>query len=635
MSDSLSALDRTIATMTSRLLDARNSAGHWEGRLASSALATATATMALTLAHREKRAAALLPDENEEEGARQLLLARAGLQWLVATQNSDGGWGDTVLSFSNLSTTALCWAALSLGRAGSEEPADLRAAAIDRAEVWLRAQIGELSEDRIRNAVIQRYGKDRTFSVPILTVLTLAGRLGTGADAWRRVPQLPFELAACPHQWFQWLRLPVVSYALPALVAMGHARHHQAPTRNPVLRSIRSGLRLRTLAMLREMQPASGGYLEATPLTSFVVMSLISAGQVGHPVVRDGLGFLCASARADGSWPIDTNLATWVTTLSINALAKHGLLSEADRSPVLEWLLAQQRLQEDPYTHAAPGGWAWTDLSGGVLDVDDTAGAVLALWNLAGVEARGRAAAEAGIRWLLGVRNRDGGTPTFCRGWGALPFDRSAADLTAHTLEAWSVWFRAVAPALQSRLARAASDAIRYLAGCQNADGSWSPLWFGNQHVHGEANLTYGTARVVAALGTEIARSSPEAARCRRRGIGWLLTAQNADGGWGGGAGAPSSIEETGIALQALGSSAMTDPATAPAAAVRRGVSWMIATTEEGRRTDASPIGLYFARLWYFEEMYPIVFALAGLLETRAAVTNLTLESHPRCSATP
>ena len=60
-----------------------------------------------------------------------------------------------------------------------------------------------------------------------------------------------------------------------------------------------------------------------------------------HPVVRLGLRFLLDSARSDGSWPIDTNLATWVTTL------------------------------------AAPGGWAWTDLSGGVPDADGTAGAVL------------------------------------------------------------------------------------------------------------------------------------------------------------------------------------------------------------------------------------------------------------------
>ena len=49
----------------------------------------------------------------------------------------------------------------------------------------------------------------------------LAGRLGEGREAWRHVIPLPFELAALPHQLFAALRLPVVSYALPALIASG------------------------------------------------------------------------------------------------------------------------------------------------------------------------------------------------------------------------------------------------------------------------------------------------------------------------------------------------------------------------------------------------------------------------------
>jgi squalene-hopene/tetraprenyl-beta-curcumene cyclase len=78
-----------------------------------------------------------------------------------------------------------------------------------------------LEPDRLAPAVVARYGKDRTFSVPILTLCALAGRLGTGRDAWRHVIPLPFELAACPPGWFAALRLPVVSYALPALIAIG------------------------------------------------------------------------------------------------------------------------------------------------------------------------------------------------------------------------------------------------------------------------------------------------------------------------------------------------------------------------------------------------------------------------------
>src|SRR3990170_453938 len=94
------AADRTISTLTRRLLDRRTADGHWEGHLASSALSTATATVALSL-------------DEKVSGRSHQDFSRAGIAWLVAHQNGDGGWGDTVLSASNLSTTLLCWAALS------------------------------------------------------------------------------------------------------------------------------------------------------------------------------------------------------------------------------------------------------------------------------------------------------------------------------------------------------------------------------------------------------------------------------------------------------------------------------------------------------------------------------------------
>ena len=557
----MTPLNRTIATLTQRLLEYRNTDGHWEGRLASSALSTATATIALKLAHHDAH-------------------IQAGLSWLRAHQNTDGGWGDTVLSASNLSTTLLVWAAL--GRDA-------------RAEGWLRDQIGDLSPQRLSHAILKRYGKDRTFSVPILTALSLNGKLGPAEQAWRLIPQLPFELAACPHQWVRWLRLPVVSYALPALVAIGQGRHHHAASRNPALALLRSSLRSRTLNVARNMQPASGGYLEAIPLTAFVSMSLIASGAASDRIVTNGIRFLIDSARADGSWPIDTNLATWVTTLSVGALDVEPQISDTDRQRILQWLLGQQVSEEHPFTHARPGGWAWTDRSGGVPDADDTAGALLAISKLSGTTHLD--AAIRGIEWLLELQNTDGGIPTFCRGWGALPFDRSAPDLTAHALEAWSAWYPAIPPQLQQRVSAATRKAMSYLAKQQHDDGSWAPLWFGNQHAPDEVNLTYGTARVVAA---------PIAEDCRRRGVEWLLRAQNRDGGWGGAPGVASSIEETGIALSALAT-------TGEHASISRGTQWLITATDEGRTTPPSPIGFYFARLWYYEELYPLIFALRGL----------------------
>src|SRR6185295_1744374 len=130
-----------------------------------------------------------------------------------------------------------------------------------------------------------------------------------------------------------------------------------------------------------------------------------------------------------------------------------------------------------------------------------TAGALLALHRFGGAsDDSTRRAAFAGMEWLLGLQNRDGGIPTFCRGWGKLPFDRSSPDLTAHALCAWSVWLAEAPAGMQARLRPAFSRAVNYLRHSQQADGSWVPLWFGNQDAPNEENPTYGTSRVLIAL---------------------------------------------------------------------------------------------------------------------------------------
>ena len=388
----------------SHLLSLKNADGYWAGQLSSSALSTATAIVAL-------------------HGLDALNYApwiEAGRRWLVANQNADGGWGDTTISKSNLSTTLLCWSALRLLGIPS-----------GAAETWIVSQVGSLNPDAVVSAVVGRYGKDKTFSVPILMLCCIGGTLGE--RAWRRVLPLPFELAALPRNWFGAVGLPVVSYALPALIAIGYTRFKNAPPAwwNP-LRWIRSLLWARISPMLKELQPSSGGYLEATPLTSFVTMALAAAGEREHPCIPGAVAFLTRSMRADGSWPIDTNLATWGTTLAVKALG--------DMPPeTRQWLLGQQYQNVHPFTSAAPGGWAWTDLPGGVPDADDTAGALIAL--KLGLAVSGLPGfALAGIKWLLDLQNRDGGMPTFCRGWGTLPFDRSTPELTAHALLAWWFW---------------------------------------------------------------------------------------------------------------------------------------------------------------------------------------------------
>ena len=429
------------SALRERLLAARTPAGHWEGELSSSPLSTATAVTALTLA-----------------GGHEALV-RGGLRWLAAHQNPDGGFGDADGCPSNISTTTLAWATLGQHRAVGRE----------RAEAWLSRRVGPLTAESLAAAITHVYGDDRTFAVPILTHCALAGRFG-----WEHVPVLPFELAALPHAWFKWVGLPVVSYALPALIAIGQAQHRHHPTASRAGRAVRDAVRARTLRILESIQPSSGGFLEAAPLTSFVTMALAGSGLAGHPVARQGVAFLTGSVRDDGSWPIDTNLATWLTTLSINALGGAAFTLE-ERRYLRRWLLDQQYRVVHPYTQSAPGGWAWTDLPGGVPDGDDTPGALLALAELA--------AADDGARRRAGTGEGAGG-------------ERAPATQGATTASA--------EPGRPGTERRAASSAVHA--------------------VPRAGRMRQGSRRGLPAHDAEILAAAAA-------GVGWLIDLQNDDGG--------------------------------------------------------------------------------------------------------
>ena len=105
-----------------------------------------------------------------------------------------------------------------------------------------------------------------------------------------------------------------------------------------------------------------------------------------------------------------------------------------------------------------------------------------------------------------------------------------------------------------------------------------------------------------------------------RRGIEFLLGTQNTDGGWGAAAGLESTAEETALAVDALWTGPGIDGEAMVAAA--RGACFLAERVEAGELRKSSPIGLYFARLWYSECLYPLIWtvgALGRILATGAA----------------
>lgn len=574
------------------LLQQRTAGGWWEGELSTSALSTATAVMAMQQA--------VIRNYNSPGGDQFPALISNGLKWLADHQNEDGGWGDTVLSISNISTTMLVNAVFH-ATATTDQYSD---------------QV-ESSQSHIDNAggvpaLMKRYGKDHTFSVPILTHCALAGTVD-----WKQVTNLPFEMSCLPAKFYAAVRMPVVSYALPALIAIGQVIFHHKGHWNPLIKWTRKAAIGKSLRVLESIQPENGGFLEATPLTSFVCMSLLGCGHTDHSVTKKCLSFIVDSVRPDGSWPIDTNLTTWVSTLSVNALAgnpraadRNEYLNRIDRTAISGWLRNQQYRTVHPYTNSPPGGWSWTDLPGGVPDADDTPGAMLSVMHLRPVDEpfseEEISSLEAAAVWLLNLQNSDGGWPTFCKGWGTLPFDRSSNDLTAHVLRAFAMWqsrVSEISDKLSARTEAAISKGLKYLEKRQNPDGSWLPLWFGHQFAQDEENRLYGTAKVVLAL-NEIGEQNR---KMTMSGLQWILDHQNDDGGWSAAKGLTSSCEETGLALEAIA----LEPSTS--AAVEKGAQWLIAQVRQGTFTKPTPIGFYFAKLWYFERLYPVIFTVSAL----------------------
>jgi len=407
--------DSAFQTTLELLLDERTDNGHFIGELSASALSTATAISALSFYLKRKTLAADRQTNIEQ-------IVATSIAWILTQQNEDGGWGDTDKNYSNISTTMLVEAAFEAAGV-----TDQHLPAIEKSRRYISAQGGV-------EGLRKRYGTDKTFAV---------------------------EAACVPQRFYNLMQLPVVSYAIPALVAIGQCKFINDPPWDPIRKTIRSLAIDRSLKVLDNMQPASGGYLEAIPLTSFVAMGLIESGRCDCAVVENSIRFLLESLRHDDKqccWPIDTNLATWGTTLAINGIANDQetfsqiVLAEPDRwLHCIEWVLSCQNTTVHPFTGAAPGGWGWTDLTGAVPDADDTPGALIALKHVYDMirspkfraalpdqlhdsfgqelEQQILSAADAGLKWLVDLQNRDHGWPTFCRGWGKLPFDRSGALL--------------------------------------------------------------------------------------------------------------------------------------------------------------------------------------------------------------
>ena len=565
-----------------RLMKSRSEDGMWRGSLSSSAISTAVSVFALWRMDAGKYAVEI----------------DAGVRWLQKTMKTDGSWGDSVESPSNMTATLLTYVSLyAVGQAPSET------------RKYLANTFGGDDEEALVQGVLRYYGRDLTFSVPILMMCALAGVITN----WKKIPPFPFELTALPQRFFRFLNLPVVSYAIPALIAIGICQmHHKGGLFSP----IRKLFVPKAMRVLLCMQPADGGFLEAAPLTAFVSMCLAAGGFREHEVTQRCAKFLIDTVREDGSWPIDTNLSGWVTSLAAKVLPLDQL--SILNSQLSTLINSHATTSIHPFTNAAPGGWGWSDLSGSVPDGDDTSGALVALHHLLTEDGRRQQAdvpheVENGLKWLIGLQSNDGGMPTFCKGWGKLPFDRSTPDITAHAILAMGLWLPSLEGKLKSDVQKSLDRMLAWMqhttdsrpaSGLVNAHG-WVPLWFGDQDAADEKAPVYGTATAIDYL---MSSHHPVAVELAQSQIHFILQTQNEDGGWGGNQGVKSKVTYTCRALSAL-----AHYPNEYEEAKQRGWDYLYQRFKAGTLYEREPIGLYFSRLWYSEELYNILFLLNAL----------------------
>ncbi len=578
-------LEQRLNALGRRLVSELKPEGYWEGRLSSSALGVAVSVAALYFDD---------PKLHSKE-------IDKGLNWLRTNINADGSFGDTPDSPGNVSTSLLVYAAANLFAEKKEwiQPFQKQIAG------FLANEGIDVHSPQVSDAILEHYRNDYTFSVPILAMSGLCGV--PGKDAFRYIPQLPFELSLLPRRFYRLLNLSVVSYAIPALVAVGIVIFRKKES-NLFWRLVRRISIPRALKILHKMLPESGGFLEASPLTAFVALSLINAGYQNTEVVKRGIRFLKDTQRKDGGWPIDVDLSTWVTSLTVKAFRDKldGFLHTDLQDDIADHFKLIQNNKIHPFNGTGPGGWGWTNHSGSVPDGDDTPGVILALLKL---QPKEQVANEvlAGCNWLFRLQNNDGGFPTFSKGWGKLPFDQSCSDLTGHSLLAFSTVLDTFGETLpgrrQKKLKQAFGKALNYLEKHQHEDGSWLPLWFGNQLTPDHVNPVYGTAKVLTYLKDAATHEwqnkqvKEKMASLVEKGNRFLVSVQNTDGSWGGAKNIAGTMEETALAVSALASKKNREICEA-------GLKWLdLFYRENGLK--AAPIGLYFASLWYDEKMYP------------------------------
>ena len=620
------ALDRAAR----HLLDQQHASGWWQGELETNVTMDAEDLLL-----------------REFLGIRTPAETAAAARWIRSKQRADGTWANYYEGDANLSTTVEAYVALRL--AGDSPDADHLA----RAAGWIRAAGG----------------------IPATRVFTRIWLALFGEWSWDKLPVMPPELIYLPgwfplntQDWACWARQTIVpltivgslrpvrpfAFGLPELWPAAEDTGRPATAARAASRGWPAffggldrvlhvyqrrgvqagpGRAVRTAALrrcaewiiARQEQDGCWGGIQPPWVYSLIALHLLGYG-LEHPVIKRGLAGLDRfTIWADGPDGPTRRLEAcqspvWDTVLAMIALSDAGLPADHPAlASAARWVLDEEIRGPGDWQARrpglSPGGWAFEFDNDGYPDIDDTAEVVLALRRVTpAADPRITAAMQRGISWLTGMQSKDGG-------WGAfdadntrkivtrLPFCDFGEVIDPPSADVTAHTLEALA-AEGLGASKAARRGVTWLLRAQEKDGSWFGRW--------GANYVYGTGAVVPAL---IAAGVLPGKPPVRRAVAWLREHQNPDGGWGedlrsyddpalAGRG-ESTASQTAWALLALLAAGEGEPA----GCVERGVRWLAGQQRpDGTWDEPQYTGTGFPGDFYINyHLYRLVFPVSAL----------------------
>jgi squalene-hopene/tetraprenyl-beta-curcumene cyclase len=313
----------------------------------------------------------------------------------------------------------------------------------------------------------------------------------------------------------------------------------------------------------------------------------------------------------------------WDTAISVFALGESGIGDSGRMTAAADWLISKEVRRKGDWSvkrpDTEPSGWAFEFANEFYPDIDDTAMVLLALHHAKASNAQAQTVAERrAVNWLLAMQSEDGG-------WAAFDVDNNWAMLNEVPFADHNAMLDPTCPDITGRVLEClcrrglvGHDSVRrgvqYLLKAQEKDGSWYGRW--------GVNYIYGSFLAMRGLASS---RSLDALDAIARAARWLRAVQNPDGGWGESCAsyehdrfvsAPSCPSQTAWAILGLRAAGDRD-----SAALQRGIQFLMDRQRpDGTWPEDATTGTGFPNVFYLTyAMYRDYFPLLALSSTSTA----------------